>query len=190
MGLSDLFRNFPQRVIISGKPQAALQALAASLRSLKLKDIKISKVEQLDGQWRCVINCMLAETLYYQIVLPLLYDLAEAQQFEIVLDFSDDNTLVGNCPSEILVSFALNSRLPYGDAGEHAFIQKIRGELLENVANVPAAVVYYIVGGGTVTICIPCADAEALKKDIQHRLDNFGIKKSMINVAARQQAHE
>jgi len=182
------FRRTLQRITISSEMQGALEALAAELRARKLKDTQVSSVGQGEDQWQFAVACKDAEQVYYQEVLPLLYNSAETQSCKVLLEFNDESELVKRCPKELLISFRLNSRYAFGDKAEHEFIQKMHRDILKSPQDSPAAVTYYIVGGGAVTMCVPCADPEEMGQVIEDKLSAFKIAKFMINTIDREGA--
>jgi len=183
-----LFNQTRQRITISGEAQNILEALASEIKARKLKDIKISSVRRIDYQWQYVINCKLAEATYYQEILPLLYDSVETQSLGVLLEFGDESELVKRCPRELLISFSLSSRYAYGDKAEDEFIQEMHRNILQSSRDKSAAVAYYIVSSGAVTMCVPCTDTEAIERIIRNRFDAFKIKEFMIKTVDRKHA--
>lgn len=181
-----LFHKVSQRIVISSEAHDALKAFVFELGAQELKNIKISPLKHTDGQWQCSIRCSLAESLYAQELLPLLYDTAEAQSFEVSLAFDDEAALVAYCPMELMVSFGFDSRNVFGNKSENDFLHELHRDISHNVSDMSAAAAYYIVSGGAVTMCIPCADPEALKEDIRKKFNAFKTKKYMINVIVRE----
>jgi|GEM_PF-3009559 len=180
------FSKTAQRIVISSDERDALEGFASQLTTQKIRDIKISSVRQLENDWQCIINCKLAEGLYYQEVLPLLYASAKTQEFRITLELDSRSEPARRCPGELLVSFALKSRLAYGDESEHEFIQKLHTNILQGVYVAPATVSYYIVGGGSVTMSVPCLDIERMDLSIKGELKKYGIEKFMMNAVERE----
>jgi len=145
-------------------------------------------VQQLDDQWQFVVSCKQAEALYYQEVLPLLYDSDETLSCEALLEFDDEIERVKKCPQELLVSFSLKSGYAFGDDAEHAFMQKLHGLITQTPQDKPAAVAYYIVSGASATMSIPCADPQAMERSVKNIFKAVKIEQFMISVADRDRA--
>jgi hypothetical protein len=75
-----------------------------------------------------------------------------------------------------------------GDKAENEFIQKLHRDIAGSLQIQPAAVCYYIVSGGSVTMSIPCLELEKMEQYIRSEFDAHGIKKFMINHIDREQA--
>ncbi|HSW65687.1 MAG TPA: hypothetical protein VLI54_00930 [Bacillota bacterium] len=182
-----LFTKTKQRITISSEAQDALEAVASGIRARKLKGTKVSDVSRGDGEWQCSIGCKQAEALYYQEVLPLLRGSADAQSWNIALEFADESQLAARCPQEVLVSFALESGRAYGNEAENNLIQQLHADA-QSVSGAPAAVAYYIISDHAVTMCVPCADPEAMEQAIKSKLSALGIRKFMIKTISRVRA--
>lgn len=182
-----LFRKATQCITISSETRDALEALVFDVNAIKLKDAKVSSVKYEDDEWQCRITCKRAEEIYYQEIIPLLYDPVETQSFTVTLEFDDESELVKRCPAEILVSFSLNSRYAFGDKVEQEFTQKIHKDILHSHRIKPAAVCYYIVGGGAVTMSIPCLEMDEMEGYLRSEFEAHGIKEIMINRVEREQ---
>jgi len=180
-----LFNRTQQRITISSEARDVLQVLASKISARRLKDTKVSSVKNVDGQWQFSINCRLAEAIYYPEIVPLLYDSVKTQSCEVLLEFNDESGLVKKCPRELLVSFRLNSRYAFGDKAEHEFIQKMHRDILKGPQDKPAAAAYYIVGGSSVTMCVPCADTEAMERSFRDKFKAFKIEEFMIKTVDR-----
>lgn len=182
------FRRTAQRIVISSDKQDTLELFVTQLKTQRINGLKISSAQHLDDEWRCVINCESADTKYYQVILPLLNTSNGYQLFRITLELDDKSEPARHCPRELLVSFALKSQQAYGDDNEHEFTQKLTANITQGSYVDPATVGYYIIGGGSVTMSIPCLDIEKMESSIKSELERYDIKKYVMNVIEREVA--
>jgi hypothetical protein len=183
-----LFQKAPQhRIIIASSSQDELASVAAQLKARKLKDTAVSPLQHADERWQCIVSSSAAEAVYTQAILPLLYGCDEPALFEIFIEFADDAERVKTCPQELLASFELPSGRIFGDDADNTFLQTLRHDVLQNSAIAPAAVMYYIVSGGAVTMCVPAADLDAAEELLKQAFAAHTITRFMVHVAERGQ---
>ncbi len=177
-----------QRITVFSNEEDDLSRFVSLVKAEGLNDAKISPVRPSDDEWQCTIRCKDAETLYYKQVLSLLYASAETQAFRVVVELDGKSEPARRCPREVMASFDLKSRYAFGDEADCTFLRKLRKNIVQGAYVTPATVSYYIVGGGSVTMSIPCLDPSGMEESLEGEFKSYGIKRFMVNIVDRERA--
>ena len=181
----NLFKKLPEKISISCTDLESLESLYEVIKIAKLKNITLTRLEKTSEGSRFCIKCEDAEVMYTTMLLPVIYDRANPDVFEIVVEFEDKSGKSKSYPKEALTSFRLDSGFPLGSREDQDFISRLK----KAVASEGKAVVAYIImSGGAVTISIPSAEPENTKSVLTDLFKSYSVTLFETNIISRERA--
>jgi len=180
-----MFKKKHQHVTITSNSKENAEAIWASLKSKNLRNASISSIMFDDEEVRFQIDCWDVEELCEQEIVPLLYTVNDPNSFQIIVQFDDDAKSAKFYEKENLLSFQLNSGRAFGDDRERECIRDLHGHFRKTKGS-GAAVTYYIISGGAVTMAIACVEPDKIETYLVDRFGAEGITHYLINTVNRE----